>query len=432
MIKKITLLALFASVVVANDASAQTKLVAKTHSIFRAADTYTEDSVQYFHSGTKGTGAPKFDIPEFQMMEDSFYTYEYNTTTKALEIKSKTVVTYSASNNVEQKVTQTMNSGSWRNSSRARIVYASNKPDTVYYETWSSRGNSWRLSSAMVYTWSNNNVATATSLSRTMGGGGNPPAWRNEWRKTYSWNAANKMTDSIYADWNNNAWENIEKRVITYDASNKRNVMNRDGWVSGAWSPFFKTNYEYDASARLIARTETRYNSGNWEPNNRDTLMYNAGNTTNMPDTIIKLVATVGPLALTEKLGFEYNGLIHKKTTFSWDGVSKWNQLNGYDSIDVWYWGYNVGINEVAKTEVAMNVYPNPATDVLHINIDGVDNKQVSFAIVNVEGKTINSWQTLVPRSGVSVSLADMPSGIYFLQMNDGERQATRKFVVQR
>lgn len=430
--KKITLLALLASAVVADEANAQMKLTAKTHATYRTAGSYTEDSTVYFHSGTKGTGTPKFDIPEFQMMEDSSYTYSYNSSTSALELANKVVTTYNASGNTETKITSNYNNGSWANSRRTRVTYASNKPDTVFYDNWGSGrgGSSWRVSSAMVYTWNGNNVATAISLTRNFGGSA---YWKDISRKSYSWNAANKMTDSTYATYASNTWTNVEKRVITYDASNKRNTMTRDSWNGTGWDNGFKTTYQYDANARLILRNEERNNSG-WKPNSRDTLMYNSGNATTAPDTVIRLLATTGTLANIQKIGYEYltNGLINKRTTIEWNGTTAFVQNNGYDSIDVWYWGFNVGVDDMESKASVMDVYPNPATDVLHINIDGIENKKVTFTIVNVEGRIVNSWQEAVTQSGVSVSITDMPAGMYILQMNDGDKTSVRKFVIQR
>ena len=83
----------------------------------------------------------------------------------------------------------------------------------------------------------------------------------------------------------------------------------------------------------------------------------------------------------------------------------------------------NLAVNEMS-TQLALEVYPNPASDVLHINNLPCD--EVDYSIFNMLGQTVNAGTT----SG-TVCVADLEKGIYFLQINGEKLLETVKFIVK-
>lgn len=86
-----------------------------------------------------------------------------------------------------------------------------------------------------------------------------------------------------------------------------------------------------------------------------------------------------------------------------------------------------VGVNEIAAAINSMNLYPNPATDVLNIEIPGVIN--YSYVITNVLGKQVIGGFS--PNEKTSVDLGALPKGVYFLSVTNNGHRSTKKIVVE-
>ncbi|MEI8280533.1 MAG: T9SS type A sorting domain-containing protein [Bacteroidota bacterium] len=82
------------------------------------------------------------------------------------------------------------------------------------------------------------------------------------------------------------------------------------------------------------------------------------------------------------------------------------------------------GINSI--TTSAIQVYPNPTNDVLHI--DGVQ-ENVTYRILNVVGATMQEGKLYVGGNGIA--MAEYPAGMYLLQVRDSEGQHIIKIVKQ-
>jgi hypothetical protein len=88
--------------------------------------------------------------------------------------------------------------------------------------------------------------------------------------------------------------------------------------------------------------------------------------------------------------------------------------------------GDNSGIEETMNN--MFNVYPNPATDMINVSFNEVVNGTVS--IINIAGKevlnaTVNGAQT-------SISTTTLSSGVYYVQLNNGNSTQIDKIVVKK
>lgn len=426
MICRITLLMLMCCSVIANNVYAQQKLMGT--SVTTKLPVAKTDSTKYFHSGAKGYGNPIYDkIPEYRLMEDSSYYFAAGTLTR------KTICTYTGTD-FTQSVTQSLNNGTWRNSSRVRMVYKSSKPDSAIYESFNTQGNgSWRLSALIVYTWSGNNMSSATRYTR---GGGRNPSWVGDWKTAYAYSGGN-MTDSTFQDWNNSSkkWEDVERKKSTW-VSGRLTKTATDVIDAGGWKPGYEGFYTYDGSGRLIDLTTKRNTAGAgapavWGNFLRDSLFYKAGNNTAVADTLFRYDASSGGSYINIfQLGIEHTplGQMSKVTTMRWDGISKY-EYGPQDSTLSWYWGFNVDVNDVKPAVEVIKVYPSPASNMLHIALEGIADKQVQFAIVDMQGRVAKVWaETAKPQTTIDITA--LPAGNYVLRLDDGTQMATKKFAV--
>ncbi|KAB2805476.1 T9SS type A sorting domain-containing protein [Phaeocystidibacter luteus] len=101
--------------------------------------------------------------------------------------------------------------------------------------------------------------------------------------------------------------------------------------------------------------------------------------------------------------GEAYGGFLHKNNTNLPD--SSW-----YFMPFVLQTYSGVGVDEFSRAE--WSVYPNPASDFLQV--EGIDEIQ-HFTIINQFGQIVLSGEV----SDKAISLADLPGGIYFIQIDD-------------
>jgi hypothetical protein len=88
---------------------------------------------------------------------------------------------------------------------------------------------------------------------------------------------------------------------------------------------------------------------------------------------------------------------------------------------------------ELRNENSSFTVYPNPANDVLYIDIDrqAMDSPACKFYIYNLHGS--KAFQTTTNSNKVEINVSALQNGIYVLHFNDISRhkQETRKIVMK-
>lgn len=83
----------------------------------------------------------------------------------------------------------------------------------------------------------------------------------------------------------------------------------------------------------------------------------------------------------------------------------------------------NTGVHEFSRPQ-ALEVYPNPVSDVLYIK--NLSSETVNYSIFNVLGQQVATGST-----DGSISVADLGKGVYVLQIKSEKFRKTAKFVVK-
>jgi hypothetical protein len=106
---------------------------------------------------------------------------------------------------------------------------------------------------------------------------------------------------------------------------------------------------------------------------------------------------------------------------------------NAYiDQINIYKRNAGVGINDLTNIS-ALNVYPNPATDVLNIDYTMGKTEPVTINIVNAVGQVVynNTNQTPATINNVRVDVSGLAKGVYFVNVTSESGKATYKFSAQ-
>ncbi len=87
----------------------------------------------------------------------------------------------------------------------------------------------------------------------------------------------------------------------------------------------------------------------------------------------------------------------------------------------------NVGIEEVMAGDLA--IYPNPATDVLNVELNGSSMGAIA-SLVDLTGRVVIDGRSFMQQGTLArtqLSLQGMPSGLYLLRVLDGDRELVRR-----
>jgi len=84
---------------------------------------------------------------------------------------------------------------------------------------------------------------------------------------------------------------------------------------------------------------------------------------------------------------------------------------------------------EIEAETVDIQIYPNPATDNITVVLDGMNYS--SIELYNAMGEKVKSLNQSNEKNLISFSVSDLPSGIYFLRMENESNQITRKISIK-
>lgn len=90
-----------------------------------------------------------------------------------------------------------------------------------------------------------------------------------------------------------------------------------------------------------------------------------------------------------------------------------------------------LGLDDLSFNDIVL--FPNPADELVNLNISSNINAQFNMDIVNVDGKLIQQQniQVGVGANHFSINTSTFASGIYFVQLNDGVHYFAKKIVIQ-
>ena len=72
-------------------------------------------------------------------------------------------------------------------------------------------------------------------------------------------------------------------------------------------------------------------------------------------------------------------------------------------------------------------LYPNPVQNTLTVSFENGTTTNAAFTIINMMGQEVKSGKS--PQAGIDVN--ELNSGVYFLQVTDGQNTITKKFIKQ-
>lgn len=89
----------------------------------------------------------------------------------------------------------------------------------------------------------------------------------------------------------------------------------------------------------------------------------------------------------------------------------------------------STGVTEIKKKEGLVKIFPNPSDGIFEIRFNS-STDILSLQIFNSIGQKVFTQSSIDTKKTLQLSLADLPEGIYFIQIFTKEGVQMRKFVV--
>jgi len=90
-----------------------------------------------------------------------------------------------------------------------------------------------------------------------------------------------------------------------------------------------------------------------------------------------------------------------------------------------------MGLSENQETDV--NIYPNPAREVLYIDIPSFENlKHLNIEICDLAGRTVRTVETqnfASLQGNTTINVSTLPQGIYFVKIHTDKGVVTKRFI---
>ena len=87
------------------------------------------------------------------------------------------------------------------------------------------------------------------------------------------------------------------------------------------------------------------------------------------------------------------------------------------------------GANDISShhQDVSMKLYPNPVTNTLHVEFEGLDDPQGTIAVADITGVVVQHVET--SQRGVTIDVSHLTPGLYVVSFRNKNGVAVRKFV---
>ena len=406
---------------------------------------------------------------------DSIFTWNLYDVTWNADTKTDSMI-YDANNNLTNEVLQYWTGSAWVDSSKTTYAYNSAHLDTSYinqiwvgnawvnnfHESWTyNSGNSitrqteqtgsgatWTNYAQWLYTYNSNNLETSEIFQT-----GSGSSWTPAIKDTFTYNSNNLEATDLNQDWSGTAWVNNDLATFTYNSNNDRTNILSDTWVSNAWDTGGQVINTYNSENELTNSLQQGWGgSSGWENEFQTTdFTYNAfKNLTNYATQ--SYISNAWVYYFQNSWAYNSKDLDTLSSNQSWDG-SGWettaqstyhydaNNIKvsevdiAHGSIDSSHWYFTKtaqsGIN-IPGDLGTIQLYPNPSSNFIHAVIQLKQTSDLQLRLVNILGQIV--WSTDVGNVSSyqnNISVANLPDGVYLLEMITGGGTESREVVTR-
>jgi hypothetical protein len=324
--------------------------------------------------------------------------YTYSTSTSSLYIMGKHTNTYTGGN-LTESMYQYYNTATstYVNQSKRIYVFTGGNMTEYRYEVWDPAGSVWKPYS----------------------------------RNTYTYDGNNNELSQVLESWNNTAgaYENTNLVEYTYDANNNQTSYIHKQWVGGAWQNWIRHIYLYDGANHMVTDSNYQWNTTGsmYDLVNLSTMHYTA----NLRDTTIVRAIVSSNLDTVSRVVNTYNTL-GQLTRWHTQNYTAGTWAYGTGNYDYkYYYSSFTGVATKTAGTIGVSLYPNPATDMLHIKVRMQQPQPYTVAIYSTTGAVLRQWQETGAATR-TIPVGDLQAGTYILSVGNGREKTAIPFIIAR
>lgn len=87
-------------------------------------------------------------------------------------------------------------------------------------------------------------------------------------------------------------------------------------------------------------------------------------------------------------------------------------------------------VAENSSKKVLINFYPNPASNIVTLNIDNIDNNVITVNIYNIMGSLVKT--EIFKQSQQQINVSDLSNGIYTIAISSKDLIEKHKLIIRR
>ncbi|MDR1724959.1 MAG: T9SS type A sorting domain-containing protein, partial [Bacteroidales bacterium] len=149
--------------------------------------------------------------------------------------------------------------------------------------------------------------------------------------------------------------------------------------------------------------------------------------------TTPNLTAATGNVVVADIYGTEMLKVINNLNT----GTNYYFNAYAKKTGDVYVYGTEGsiltcnGLLDVTIDNVSINIYPNPATEVATLAVEGLTS-DATLTITDLTGKVIGTVQLKADQKTFAINVKNLTSGVYYIKVINGDLNITQKLIVNK
>jgi hypothetical protein len=393
------------------------RLIAKTYLTHNGVKFIPHDSITYKYYNDRG-GLPNVDdlSKDDNILFSESYSYNFDSKFGNYSPTLHRVQNFGQDKNVVSLVYSNwrISNNVWKDSIRYLYSYSNGKMISSAFERW--LGNIWSngIVSSIQYTGdvvskmnsdlyevyftydANNNLTSVSDKELTPGG------WQNKYRHTYEYSNKDIIKYTLEI-WDASASSWTYSKMWEYSYVGPDVETETEHYHTGSfWAVTGRHLYTYDGSHNKLLDIWQVWNTG-YQNDTRTEWVYNSQN---LPEIV---------------------------TTQTWDG-SIWKSTSKDQEYHYYYETYfPESVNKYNLSTAELNTYPIPTNTNLNINMHLNEAQPLQFGIYNTQGIQVAQWnEPATKQYSNSISVANLPSGQYFLKVIGKNDAISRSFIVAR
>jgi len=226
-------------------------------------------------------------------------------------------------------------------------------------------------------------------------------AWNN-WKGGNIFNNFNnsEQTFSIEKRWNGTVWIDENRNSTTYNA-NGGNIVTTQEWAGNKWINVIKTYNMMDSLGNRNGFTAYEWSNSAWVESSAYLLNYTYDDSGN----------------ITQAVSQFYDSAAGKNVYFS---KEEYGDFSDY-----------TGIKQANQPQTQISLYPNPATETIHLQENITSSGDWYISVINMQGQVVISEQTDGNKlsAGINIPVNNLADGIYMLRAISGIAEICQKFI---